>query len=167
MSTMSDIAKAAGVSTATVSRAISTPELVSEDTRARVQAAVERLGYRPNSAARSLRTQKSTAVLVIVPEIGNPFFATIIHGIEQIALERGYTVLLGNTENDPVRERAYLEMIDARRADGLILLNGQLLRRAAGAPLPIAADLPPLVFACEYLPGTDWPTVRVDNASGA
>jgi len=93
MSTIQQVARTAGVSTATVSRALSNPEIVSEATRRKVQSAVEALRYSPNAAARSLRTLRSGKFLVTVPDIANPFFSLIIHGIEDAAHREGYAGL--------------------------------------------------------------------------
>ena len=98
MSNIREVAKRAGVSTATVSRVLSRPDVVSPDTRTRVLKAVERLGYSPNSVAKNLRTLKSCKLLVTVPDISNPFFALILQGIEEAAQKNGYAVLVGDTE---------------------------------------------------------------------
>ncbi|HYD98121.1 MAG TPA: LacI family DNA-binding transcriptional regulator [Alphaproteobacteria bacterium] len=160
---MKEVARLAGVSTATVSRALERPELVSEETRRKVADAVASAGYKPNLLARNLRKMEARSIIVIVPDVSNPFFSEVIHGIETAAHRAGYSVLLGNTENDPARERAYGELIDDRRADGMILLNGRLPFRTRLA----GAELPPLVMACEYLSDQDVPTVRIDNIEGA
>ena len=105
MSTIQQVARTAGVSTATVSRALSNPDLVTEATRRKVQTAVEALRYSPNGAARTLRTLRSGRLLVTVPDIANPFFSLIIRGIEDAAHQAGYAVLLGDVGNDEKRDR--------------------------------------------------------------
>jgi LacI family repressor for deo operon, udp, cdd, tsx, nupC, and nupG len=109
--TILDVAAAAGVSTATVSRVLSNPEKVTEATRRRVLKAVRQLGYSPNAAAKSLRTLSTRKLLVTVPDIANPFFSLIIQGIEEAAQREGYAVVLGDTHHDPVREERYGEML--------------------------------------------------------
>ena len=99
MARIQDVARDAGVSTATVSRVLSAPERVAEATRARVLAAVQRLGYAPNVAAKSLRTLKTGKILVTVPDISNPFFSQVIRGVEEAASAAGYSVLLGDTRH--------------------------------------------------------------------
>ena len=103
---ISEVAAAAGVSVATVSRALQKPQLVATRTRALVQRAVKRLGYTPNAQARMLRTARSNVVVALVPDIANPFFAEVIRGIEQVAHQTGYSVLLGDTQYDRKREQA-------------------------------------------------------------
>ena len=133
---ISQVAKQAGVSTATVSRVVSGSNgRVSLLTRARVLRAVERLGYAPNSAAKNLRTQRSGKILVTVPDISNPFFALILQGIEDAALRAGYAVLIGDTQHDPTREERYAQMLHRKEADGLIFLGHRLPNEAAQSVL--------------------------------
>jgi len=98
-----EVAKRAGVSTATVSRVLSQPDVVSPGTRRRVLQAVEVLDYAPNSAAKNLRTLRTGKLLVTVPDISNPFFSLILQGIEDAAQRDGYAVLLGDTQHDEAR----------------------------------------------------------------
>src|SRR6266481_6412816 len=104
VSNIYEVAKRAGVSTATVSRVLSRPDVVAPNTRRKVMRAVELLGYVPNSAAKNLRTLRSGKLLVAVPDISNPFFSLILQGIEDTALREGYDVLLGDTQHDEERE---------------------------------------------------------------
>lgn len=85
-----DVAKVAGVSTATISRALSNPSVVSKATREAVLEAVKVTGYRVNRAARNLRTRKSNAILVLLPDIGNPFFSQILQGIQTVLSPNGF-----------------------------------------------------------------------------
>lgn len=164
--TMKEIARLAGTSTATVSRALSDPHLVSPQTLDRVMDAVRRAGYTPNLLARNLRRMESRAVVVIVPDIANPFFPEIVRGIEEVAHRSGYCVLLGDTQGQPHRERAYASMVLERRADGLIILSGRVPE-----PLPeylaLRPDSVPIVMACEYVDDSDLPTVIIDNRRAA
>src|SRR5215218_9559323 len=91
-----DVARIADVSTATVSRALATPERVSPEARARVMEAIARVGYVPNPAARSLRSQKSRMVLVVLPKLDNVFFSKILRGIEETLFEAGYGMIIGD-----------------------------------------------------------------------
>jgi hypothetical protein len=126
-----EVAKSAGVSTATVSRVMSQPGMVSPETRQRVLQAVERLGYEPNAAAKNLRTLRTAKLLVTVPDISNPFFALIIQGIEDAAQRGGYSVLVGDTQHEEAREERYAMMLRRKEADGLIFLGHRLPREAA------------------------------------
>lgn len=97
MATIIEVAAAAGVSTATVWRVLSQPDCVSEKTRRHVAEVIDRLGYRPNAAAGALRTLRVAKLLVTVPDISNPFFASVIRGAEEAARDASYTIVLGDT----------------------------------------------------------------------
>uniref|UniRef100_UPI00055807CB LacI family DNA-binding transcriptional regulator n=1 Tax=Sinorhizobium sojae TaxID=716925 RepID=UPI00055807CB len=121
-----DIAVKAGVSVATVSRALADSSLVTAETRQRIRELARELNYRPNVSARNLRTRKSMAVLLVVRDVGNPFYLDVLKGVEATAREAGYSVLMGNTENDPARETEYFNMLRDGHADGMILMTGKL-----------------------------------------
>src|SRR6266567_1174306 len=104
MASIKDVAKAAGVSTATVSRVLSNGEHVRPEVRKRVMAAVEQLAYRPNLLARSLRSQQTTTIGLIVSDIRNPFHATPSRAVEDTAYEQGYSLFLCHTEENPAKE---------------------------------------------------------------
>ena len=170
MPTILDVAAAAQVSTATVSRVLSNPEKVAEPTRRRVLKAVRQLGYSPNAAAKSLRTLSTRKLLVTVPDIANPFFSLIIQGIEEAALREGYAVVLGDTHHDPVREEHYGEMLSRREADGLIFLGHSLSKAARALTQPRRKGgrrMAPIVNGCEYSPSLKVPSAHVDNAAAA
>jgi LacI family transcriptional regulator, repressor for deo operon, udp, cdd, tsx, nupC, and nupG len=166
MSTIQQVARTAGVSTATVSRALSNPDIVSEATRRKVQKAVEALRYSPNAAARSLRTLRSGKLLVTVPDIANPFFSLIIQGIEDAAHREGYAVLLGDAGHDHKREESYALVLQRKEAEGLIFLGHRLptsLRHLVGRRSSTA----PIVNGCEFSPSLGVPSVHIDNAAAA
>lgn len=167
MARIKEVAARAGVSTATVSRTLKQPDVVSPQTRERVMAAVRSLGYTPNSMARNLRTLRSELVLVLVPDIGNPFFSEIIQGMEQIAHANGYSLLLGDTQGNAEREMQYAERVTARQADGLITLNGQIPFANYRERLKKGAGLPPIVNACEPASEPLVPHVGIDNREAA
>jgi LacI family transcriptional regulator, gluconate utilization system Gnt-I transcriptional repressor len=102
--TLQQVAAAAGVSSITVSRALNAPERVNPETRERVMAAVERLGYVPNLVAGSLASANSRFIAVIVPSLANTVFIEVIQGLQETFEARGYQILLGNTDYDPARE---------------------------------------------------------------
>jgi LacI family transcriptional regulator len=95
-------------------------------TRERILAAADRLGYRPSALARSLRLQRTLTLGMLVPDITNPFFSSIIKGAEDAALERGYNLILCNSEDDPAREAAYLRVLRERQVDGLLIASSQM-----------------------------------------
>ncbi|MFK0277083.1 LacI family DNA-binding transcriptional regulator [Ensifer sp. NPDC090286] len=160
-----DIAERAGVSVATVSRALSGSSLVTDETRKRVNALARELNYRPNVSARNLRTRRSMSVLLVVRDVGNPFYLEILKGVEATAREAGYAVLMGNTENDPDREVEYFNMLRDGHADGMILMTGKLPPPQPGE----SADLShlPVVIALEMIEGSGFPHVQIDNVAAA
>ena len=165
LATIEDVAAIAGVSIATVSRAINEPAKVAEATRRRVNDAIARTGYTTNAMARSLRMRRANMILILAPDVGDPNFSNILVGLETEASKRGYGVLIGNTQHDPTRETDYLRFISSNQADGLILLTGHL-------PVGIGhegpeARLPPMVAVNEPVPGDRVPFVGVDNFEGA
>lgn len=119
--TIRDVARTAGVSPATVSRVLNAPEGVSADLRSRVLAAVESLGYRPNSQARSLRTRATAVLGLIISDITNPFFTSMVRAVEDVASEAGYSVILANADEDLDKEQRYLEVAVAERLAGVVL----------------------------------------------
>jgi LacI family repressor for deo operon, udp, cdd, tsx, nupC, and nupG len=161
---IADVARLAGVSVATVSRALATPEVVSETTRERVLAAVREIGYTPNIAARNLRARKSMMVLVVVPDISNPFFADVLRGIDEALAAANYGLIIANLGQRPEQEARYVNLALAGQVDGVLLLCGHMLagggRKLTDSPLPIVA-------ACEIIPGADFPQVEVDNRAAA
>lgn len=155
--TVRDVAKLAGVSTATVSRALSLPGRVNAKTRKLVEAAAEQAGYIPNAMARSLRRSQADAVLVLLPDIGNTFFAEIVKGIEELAFAQRCAVLIGETSDDPKQEKLHVEALLSGRVDGILLLDGRIP--------DVALDLDPLpiVQVSDYDPNSSLPQVRLDH----
>lgn len=162
--TIQDVARVARVSTATVSRALSYPERVSKETRRVVIDAIERTGYTVNQTARNLRRKQSGAIVVLVPNLGNPFFSKILSGIEATVSREGLNVLIADTRQPQVSPRLIGEYLFANRADGLILLDGAIRPDLIpGAP----GKRPPIVYCCEWNEDSDLPSVRFDNCGGA
>ena len=162
-----DVAKLADVSTATVSRALATPERVSPEARARVLEAIAKTGYVPNPAARTLRSQKTYMVLVVLPDLSNTFFSKILRGIEETLFEAGYGMIISDLDGSPEKEAHFAAFTAAGRVDGAILLNGHLFgqsREAEGQPARIKI---PLVAVCEAIPGADIPQIEIDNRAAA
>lgn len=124
--TLEDVAREAGVSTMTVSRVVNNTGRISQATRKHVKEVIARLGYRPSRAARALVTNKTYMLGVVVPDITNPYFASIVQGIEDIATEADYSVLLVNTNETPAREEAALRHLDDSTIDGLIVCSSRL-----------------------------------------
>jgi LacI family transcriptional regulator, repressor for deo operon, udp, cdd, tsx, nupC, and nupG len=167
MSTIYEVAKRAGVSTATVSRVLSRPDVVAPETRKKVLQEVERLGFTPNFVAANLRSFRTFKLLVTVPDISNPFFSQILQGIEDAAQRRGYAVLLGDTQHDSKREERYATMLKRKEADGLIFLGHRLPKEAAALVKATAPRCAPIVNGCEFTPRLGVPSVHIDNAKAA
>ncbi|HEX3780570.1 MAG TPA: LacI family DNA-binding transcriptional regulator [Pseudonocardiaceae bacterium] len=119
--TIRDVAALAEVSPATVSRVLNADPRVAPELHDRVTRAAETLGYRPNSQARSLRTQATKVLGLIISDIQNPFFTALVRGVEDAASERDYSVVLANADEDLAKERRYLEVTAAERMAGVIL----------------------------------------------
>jgi len=164
MSNIRAVSKIAGVSVATVSRTLSTPDVVSEETRKKVLAAVKETGYKPNLMARNFRSRKSYSILVLVPDLSNPFFAMVISGIQQAAKARGYSVVLGNTMGDAEVERELAHQLHTNQADGII----QLSSRFPLAPEDCSEGITPAVInCCECVDDDSMPTVTLDNVGAS
>jgi LacI family repressor for deo operon, udp, cdd, tsx, nupC, and nupG len=121
-----DIAKAAGVSHSTVSRALSNSPLISAETKARIQQLAQEMGYSPDAIARSLVTQRTNTVGIVVTTITDPFVAEVVQGAEDAAQENGYSVILASSASEPERELAAVEMLRAKRVDGVIVTSSRV-----------------------------------------
>ncbi len=126
--TIIDVASEASVHPSTVSRVLNghVGTTVTPATRERVLAAADRLGYRPSALARSLRLRRTLTLGMLVPDITNPFFSSIIKGAEDAARLRGYNLILCNSEDEPQREATYLRVLRERQVDGLLIASSQM-----------------------------------------
>ncbi|MFD9904017.1 LacI family DNA-binding transcriptional regulator [Streptomyces sp. NPDC059063] len=160
-----DVADTAGVHPATASRALNpaTRAQVNADTARRVLRVAKDLGYHPNPIARSLKTARSHTVGLILPDLTNPYFPPIVRGIESTLEPAGYHAWIVDTHNDPVRERAQIESLRARRVDGLIVATA---RRDHPHLRALHADGVPMVLVNRSVDGLDVPCVTPDDASG-
>ena len=122
MSTISDVAKRAGVSAMTVSRVLNSTGHTSAATRVRVEAAIEEMGYVPNALARQLRSKRTKTIALLVSDISNPYFTTIARGVEDFFNAHGYSVMYCNTDEDAAEEERYLMMLIERQVDGVLLV---------------------------------------------
>ncbi len=126
--TLKELARQAGVHPSTISRIVNNdPRLrVSPETRSRVKKLLERTGYRPDGMARGLKLRQSFVLGVLIPDVLNPLFAAIFRGVEDAAIEQGYTVILSSTDGQPDRERDILQALQARRIDGMVVASASL-----------------------------------------
>ena len=164
--TIRQIADRAGVSVGTVSHVINRTAGVRDAVQRRVLAAVDQLGYRPSLLARSLRRNETTILGMIVPDILNPFFPQVVRGVEDVAFQHGYQVILCNTDNEAGKERSYFEILRAYRMAGLIVIPSaysHLKALTAGAGPRHA----PLVCLDRCVSGWKADSVTVDNLAGS
>ena len=160
--TISDVARQAGISTATVSRTLATPGKVTAQTRAIVMEAVRKIGYVPNLAARNLRTNRTRTILAVLPDLGNVFFSRVLRGISDTLVAQGYSLIIADTRNSAAREAQYAEFVLAGRVDGVLLLNGRsILPGRKGVPAV------PTVSLCERIPDAPFPHVETENRESA
>ena len=160
-----DVAREANVSVFTVSAVINNAQVGAASKR-RVQAAIEKLNYRPNLVARGLAKRKTFTVGVIVPDISNPFFPLVVRGAEDVLQKSGYSALLCNSDDQPGKEEHYLEFLMSRRVDGILL---------AKTPAPIGEDLRrrlreskiPIVMLMRTSPDISEDVVLSDDSKGA
>ena len=163
MVTIKDVARAAGVSVATVSRVHNDSTLVTEDTRGRVRAVAARLGYSPHAGARSLSTRKTNGIGVLLPDLHGEFYSELIRGIDQRAQRDGFHLLLASSHNEKAAIAAALQSMRGR-VDGLIVMSP-----APGAHLPVR-DLPasfPVVLLNSAAVGAEFDALAVANAQGS
>ena len=152
-SSIKEVARLAGVSIATVSRCINKPEKVTEQTRIKVQSAIENTGYTPNSLAQRFRSGKTNQILVAVPSIGDPFFTKVMRGVRSAANALGYAIVIRETRQGMMSADEINATLESKQADGLVLLNNMtfVTGRLNGANHP---HLQP-------------PAVQIDNAAAA
>ncbi|MBN1669868.1 MAG: LacI family DNA-binding transcriptional regulator [Kiritimatiellae bacterium] len=162
---LSDIAKAAGVSTTTAHRALAGKGRISRATRRRVSKVAERLGYRPNLIARSLRARRTATLGVVVDALDSSFYAHVVEGIDDVAQAQEYAVLLACSHGVPERERRLLELLLAKRVDGLIVQPAGTTENAAYYTALLEQAVP-VAFADRYLPGVHADSVCTDNVLG-
>ena len=162
--TLDDVAQAAGVSRMTVSRVLNGQKGASAKTRQHILDVVKRLNYRPNTAARNLRSRKSSVIGVIVPDISNPFFPEIFRGAESVAQSEGYTLMLSNVVESADREAEVLEKLLNQQVEGLIWCSARMEDRPLFKALKSAGNV---VLINRNCPPELASSVVVDYAMGA
>ncbi|MEO7021180.1 MAG: LacI family DNA-binding transcriptional regulator [Ktedonobacteraceae bacterium] len=123
---IADIARAAGVSHSTVSRALHDSPLISKGTRVRIQLLAREMGYTPNAIAQSLQTRQTSTIGLVVTSIADPFLSDVVKGVEEVARAHGFSVLLSTSHNDPEQEMAVIETFRHRRVDGILVASSRL-----------------------------------------
>ena len=165
MVTIRDVAEKANVSVATVSHVINGTRKVAPETEARVRRAMEELGYQPNAIAQSLRKRTTYAIGILVSDITNPFFATLVRGAEDAALEAGYSVIVCNSDEDPQKEDMYIRALWRRRIDGMLIAPTR--DGTSPAIQELAQRKIPFVFVDRKAKGIEADAVLSDNVGGA
>ncbi len=163
--TMTDVADAAGVSLKTVSRVVNGEPRVTPATAARVRSAIDRLGYRRNEMARTLRQGRVSRTLgLVIEDVANPFYSAITRGVEEETRAHGFLVIAGSSDEDPEREQLLLELLCERRVDGLLVVPAAADHRYL---LPELAHGTPVVFIDRPPRRIEADVILLDNVGGA
>lgn len=165
MPTIRDIALLARVSTATVSHVLNDSAYVSPELKERVQSAVRDLNYQPNPVARSLRTRQSRSVGMIIPDITDPFYPSIVRGAEDVLTQHGYILLVGNSDHQTSKEASYYRAFHSRYVDGLLMAMASL-EAAPDYLLQHREELFPVVYIDRYFPELRGDVVQSDAHEG-
>ncbi len=159
-----DIARLAGVSHSTVSRALRNSPLIPAETTQRIQRIAKDAGYSASAVARSLVTRKTQAIGVVVTSIADPFNGEVVAGIEEVANQHGYSVILANSQADPEREITVVQSFQERRVDGILVASS----RVGALYVPLLSELSiPIVLINNQHPSDFVYSVRIDNVEGA
>jgi LacI family transcriptional regulator len=163
---MKQVAILAGVSQATVSHVINEATYVSPKVRGRVLKAIRELDYHPDAVARTLRTKRSRTVGMVIPNISDPFFDTVVRGAEDVLADGGYTLIVGNSDDDARKEEAYYGTFRAKRVDGILLIvsPGESVPEYLRLRAPAA---PPIVYLDRYYRGLRGDAVLLDDEGGS
>ncbi|HTJ94952.1 MAG TPA: LacI family DNA-binding transcriptional regulator [Pararobbsia sp.] len=164
MATIKDVAARAGVSFTTVSHVVNNTRPVSSEVRAKVEAAIREMNFVPSAVARSLKARTTSTIGVVVPNSTNPYFAEMSRGIEAYCERHGYCVILGNSDDEPEKQRKYLRVMIERRIDGLIVASagdeGTLAEALGRTDVPV-------VIVDREVPGVRADLVQIDHEQGA
>lgn len=159
-----DVAKEAGVSIATVSRVLNDVDVVNEETKKKVVEAIKKLGYRPNIVARSLKTQRTRTVGIIIPDISSQFYPEIVRGAEDVSNIYDYNIMLCNTDLDPEKEMEYLRVLKEKMVDGVLYMSNSLEPNI----LELIKELQlPMVLVETTSTEGDIPSVTINNEKAA
>jgi len=164
LSTISDVARTAGVSVATVSRVLNQSEKVRTETRERVLRVIERLQYSPDASAKALRSRRTNLIGVVIPDVSSIYYLELLKGIENTAIESNYNLIICDAQNSSDRENEYMKMLAGRRLDGFIVINSLLPDDKLGR---LAEQGFPMVLIGRELPGGQVSSIMVSNLTGA
>ena len=159
-----DVAREAGVSIATVSRVLNNVDVVNEDTKKRVQEAIDKLKYRPNIVAISLKTQRTKTIGILVPDISNQFYPEVVRGAEDVANIYDYNIILCNSDSDLEKEKEYIRVLKEKMVDGMLYMSSSLETEI----LELIDELELKTVLVETkIPGGKHPSVTIDNKKAA
>ena len=158
--TIADVARKAGVSTATVSRIVNNLSGYSENTKLKVQSAIDELGYKPNAVARGLASSKTDTIGVLLPILSSRYSSQLIHGIETEAHKRGYSVIICNTDRNGERTLEYLRILSEKRVEGIIFASEWVTEEYGTYMKSLSI---PVVLVSTFSHKFDFPYVRVDD----
>ena len=159
-----DVAREAGVSIATVSRVLNDIDVVNEDTKKKVKDAIKKLSYRPNIVARSLKTQKSSTIGIIIPDISNEFYPEIVRGCEDVANIYNYNIMLCNADLDVEKEMESLRILKEKMIDGVIYMSNSIENNVIS--LIKELEMPTVLVETTDADGI-FPSVTIDNVMAA
>jgi LacI family transcriptional regulator len=164
MTTLRDVARRAGVSPMTVSRVVNGSEQVSPQLQARVEQALIETGYIPNTVARNLRTRRTDTIALVMPDMTNPFFTTLAHGVETAAREAGISLLIANSDEQEDEEQRLVQVLLQRQVDGILIIpagaGSETIRQCRAHDVPVV-----VVDRRPGISGVD--VVRADSEGGA
>ena len=164
MATIRDVARLAGVSVATVSRVINQKDSVNSETAGQVLKAIEQLHYVPNAVARGLAGKKMGIIVLILPDILNPFFPALARGVEDVAHKKGLTVILGNSDDLGMKESSYIKVLREKYVDGFIFASNTIREEDVES---LRNDRIPIVLLDRGLNTASCPVIRSNNREGA
>lgn len=164
MPTIKDVAKEAGVSIASVSKVLNNPDCGSIEMRAKVMAAIRKLGYQPSNIARSMVKGKTNLIALVIPDVRNQFFTLVARGVEDVASKHDYRVMLCNTDEDPAKERKYIDVFRGKIVDGFIISVASDTDRYLSK---INMKALPFVFIDRVCEGIPADAIILDNKGGA
>ena len=164
MPNIRDVAKLAGVAPITVSRVVNNSGYVSDETRERVEAAIAELQYVPNSLARSLRFKQTKTIALVLTDITNPFWTTVARGVEDVASQQGFNVILCNTDESETKQAEYLNVLLQKQVDGVLLVPA----RSSPEPVELIQKQGTAVVVLDrQVPSARVDVVRSDSETGS
>jgi LacI family transcriptional regulator len=159
-----DVAKVANVSVATVSRVLNNIPLVNDETKKRVQDAIDKTGYKPNAIARSLKMQKTNTFGIMIPDISRPYYTQVVRGVEDVCNIYDYNIILCNTDSEPVKEEKYFDVFLEKQVDGILYIGKGLSQNLVNK---IESNKVPIVLGAVHDAMGRYHSVAINNELAA